>query len=178
MLLYYTTILNRITYLVSLLFLVLQCDPSQCKYTAIKHQHFPFCLSDNNTPGLKSVNPVNHPAHCLAWAESQEFKLVFFFASAADGLYQWKQTAADLSLTPGRIQRNLIQSLQSPASETLLKVCTDAYYIISWVGHGFARSFLRHSKLWPNIIYWEDLFFNFKLVISVVVYKHSVHGLL
>lgn len=158
MLLYHKTILNRITYLVSLLFPVLLCHPSQCQYTAIKRQHFPFCLSDNSTPGVKSVNPVTHST-VQAELSHKNSNLSFFFASTTDGLYRWKHTAADLSLTPGRIHRNLIQCLQSPDSETLLKVCTDAYYIISRVEHGLVRSFLRCCKLWPEIKYAGEICF-------------------
>jgi len=60
-LLYYIDYFNRITYLAILSDFFYCVIHDLHKYTVIKHQHYPFCLADNNAPGLKSVNPVTHP---------------------------------------------------------------------------------------------------------------------
>lgn len=73
------------TYLVNLSSSFYYVIHDLCKYTVIKHQHYPFCLVDNNAPGLKSVKPVTHSTVSPELSHKNS-NLSFFAAAAAGGL--------------------------------------------------------------------------------------------
>lgn len=119
-----------------------------CKYTAIKHQHYPFCLADNNAPGPKSVKPVTHPT--LSPELNHKNSNLSFFA-AADGLLLMETSSCWFVTDP----RESTQKFDSVSIVSCLWNLVKGLHrcIILWisrVGHGFVRSFLRCSEFWSE----------------------------